>query len=109
MNNTCSELDEYDTVEGRVALLAEMPSSSESSKQIQSAQTRKINAQNNTACFDGYNSMPQLPLVTYSATENSNSGYEFLEKIKEENETEKWTCSNDQSLSNSKGYRNSLD
>ena len=37
MNNTCSELDEYDTVEGRIALLADMPSSSESLKQLQSA------------------------------------------------------------------------
>jgi len=38
--------------------------------------------------------MPQLPLVAYSATEHSGGGYEFLEKIREENETEKWTCSN---------------
>jgi len=39
--------------------------------------------------------MPQLPLVAYSVTELSGGGYEFLEKIREENETEKWTCSND--------------
>jgi len=33
--------------------------------------------------------------VAYSATDLSGGGYEFLEKIREENETEKWTCSND--------------
>lgn len=53
--------------------------------------------------------MPQLPLVAYSVTEHSGGGYEFLEKIREENETEKWTCSNDLNGSTDGKGRDSVD
>lgn len=93
-SNEQFDTSEEETFEGRLAMLAEIPSSSSGSNRYRTAEVPNaygLGVMVGSEQHEEYKT--QKPLLKFSQKTASAEEYEFLEKIKEENETEQRTQS----------------